>query len=129
MRAPLPGVRTFGATIPSTDLERSRRFYEDVLGAVPLRDLGAEVVYRLGSGEFDVYASAHGGTARHTLGTVVVEDVVQAVAVLRACGVPVEEYDEPTLHTVDGVARLGPDLVAWFRDPDGNLLALTQEDA
>ena len=115
--APLPGVRTFGATIPSTDLERSRRFYEDVLGAVPLRDLGAEVVYRLGSGEFDVYASAHGGTARHTLGTVVVEDVVRAVAVLRACGVPVEEYDEPNLHTVDGVARLGPDLVAWFRDP------------
>ena len=37
------------------------------------------------------------------------------------------DYDLPGLKTEDGIATFGFDRVAWFRDPDGNLLALTQE--
>ena len=48
---------------------------------------------------------------------------------LRSCGVAFEEYDMPGLKTVDGIAHLLPDKVAWFKDPDGNVLSLVQEDA
>jgi hypothetical protein len=50
------------------------------------------------------------------------------VAELRSRGVLFEEYDEPELKTVNGIARLGPDEVAFFKDPSGNILALVQED-
>jgi len=119
----------FGATIPSGDLPRSRRFYEQVLGLVPARDLEGEVVYRAGNTVFDVYPSQHAGSAQHTLGSFVVRDIRAAVDGLRARGVTFEEYDLPGLKTVDGVAQVGPDRVAWFRDPDGNILSLTQENA
>ena len=120
---------TFGATIPSSDLQRSRQFYELVLGLVPERDLEAEVVYRAGNSLLDVYPSPHAGSASHTLGSFVVDDIRAMVDELRLRGVTFEDYDDPGLRTDDGIAQLGPDKVAWFKDPDGNLLSLTQEDA
>ena len=39
-----------------------------------------------------------------------------------------EEYDLPGLKTVGGIAQFGPDKVAWFRDPDGNLLSIDDAD-
>ncbi|MDQ3913055.1 MAG: hypothetical protein M3305_15065 [Actinomycetota bacterium] len=50
------------------------------------------------------------------------------VAGLRSRGVTFEEYDMPGLKTVNGIAHFGPDKVAWFKDPDGNILSLVQED-
>ena len=125
----LMGDTSFYATIPTSDLERARQFYESVLGLTPIRDLGPEVVYRAGSSEFDVYTTESAGTAQHTLGTFVVGDIRAVVDGLRARGVVFEEYDFPGLKMEDGVAQLGPDKVAWFKDPDGNILALTQENA
>ena len=121
--------RSFYATIPTKDLARAREFYEGVLGLTPTRDLGVEVVYRAGQSEFDVYETPSAGTAQHTLGTFIVDDVRAAVDELRTQGVVFEEYDFPGLKTIDGVAQAGPDKVAWFKDPDGNILALTQENA
>ena len=120
---------SFFATIPTKDLDRAREFYGAVLGLTPVRDLGEEVVYRAGKTEFDVYPTQSAGTAQHTLGTFIVEDVRAAVDDLRTRGVTFEEYDFPGLTTEDGVAQVGPDKVAWFKDPDGNILALTQENA
>ncbi len=47
---------------------------------------------------------------------------------LRSRGVSFEEYDKPELKTVNGIAHLGPDKVAWFKAPSGNILSLVQED-
>jgi catechol 2,3-dioxygenase-like lactoylglutathione lyase family enzyme len=123
------GDSSFYATIPTTDLDRAREFYGGVLGLEAIRDLGEEVVYRAGKSEFDVYPTPSAGTAQHTLGTFIVEDCRAAVDELRTHGVTFEEYDFPGLKTEDGVAQVGPDKVAWFKDPDGNILALTQENA
>jgi catechol 2,3-dioxygenase-like lactoylglutathione lyase family enzyme len=119
----------FYADIPTADLERARRFYEGTLGLTQHRDLGPEVVYRAGSSYLAVYTTEAAGSARHTLGSFLVDDIQVTATALRARGVVFEEYDVPGLKTIDGIAQLGPDKVAWFKDPDGNILSLTQENA
>ena len=53
-----------------------------------------------------------------------VDDLGATVAALREQGIVFEEYDYPSLKTVDGIASVGSMQAAWFKDPDGNLLAL-----
>ena len=45
---------------------------------------------------------------------------------MRAAGVAFEEYDQPGLKTVDGVADMGGMKGAWFKDTEGNIIALAQ---
>ena len=53
-------------------------------------------------------------------------DLAVEVADLRSRGVELEEYDEPGLTTVDGIADVGFALASWFVDPHGNSIGLLQ---
>ena len=55
-----------------------------------------------------------------------VDDIEAEVADLRARGVVFESYETP--ETIDGIATIGAGLAAWFKDPDGNVLAILQFD-
>ena len=115
----------FQATIPATDLDRARRFYEQELGLAPELVLDVGVIYRFGKGTaFFLYPSGTAG-AGHTLGSWFVEDIEAAVRELRTIGIEFEEYDYPDLKTVDGIADLGAELAAWFKDSEGNILAVS----
>ncbi len=115
------------ATVPAADMARAAEFYEATLGLTPSVATDHWRTYRSGSTMFLVYPSASAGTAQHTVATWVVADVEAAVADLRRRGVAFEEYDLPGLATVDGIARLGDvERAAWFRDSEGNLLAVSQ---
>jgi catechol 2,3-dioxygenase-like lactoylglutathione lyase family enzyme len=115
----------FQATIPATDVDRARHFYENRLGFSPERVLDVGTVYRFGKGTgFFLYPSQTAG-AEHTLGSWFVEDIESAVSELRARGIEFEEYDYPNLKTVDGIADLGSELAAWFKDSEGNVLAVS----
>ena len=116
-------------TIPTRDLVRARAFYEGVLGLPVTRDKGFEIIFRAGDVDVDVFASEAAGTAEHTLAAFIVDDIERVVSALRERGVVFEEYDLDGLTTVNGIAELGPDRSAWFKDPDGNLLNLSQLDA
>lgn len=115
------------ATIPVTDIARAKRFYGETLGFAVERDTEGGVMYRAGSGRFFVYPSRFraGG---HTQLSWVVPDIRAEVRELKAKGVEFEQYDNiPGLTMVDNVAHSGPDVwTAFFKDPDGNLLGLTQ---
>lgn len=116
----------FQATIPATDLERARRFYEEMLGLAVESTMQAGIVFRLGKGSaFFLYPSGSAG-AGHTIGTWIVDDVRAAVRDLRARGIEFEEYDLPGLKTDDAVADLGSELAAWFKDSEGNILAVAE---
>ncbi|MFF6772912.1 hypothetical protein ACFY8W_05045 [Streptomyces sp. NPDC012637] len=75
---------------------------------------------------FTIYATPSGGQAAHTLAGWAVTDLDAEMEVLRARGVTFEEYDLPGLVTVDGVAEAGGVRSAWFKDSEGNILALVE---
>jgi catechol 2,3-dioxygenase-like lactoylglutathione lyase family enzyme len=121
-----PAEWTFNASIPAKDLDGTRRFYEDVLRLEIIREDPGGITYRTGDSVIVLYPTQYAGTAEHTLGGFLVKDIESAVADLRAKGVTFEEYDMPGLTTENGIASLGPDKVAWFKDPEGNILSLAQ---
>jgi len=119
------GDTPFGANIPVRNVEDARRFYEGILGATPVRVQEAEIIYRAGNTRFGIYQTEAAGRAEHTLGTFSgVEDIEATVSELRSRGVTFQEYDLPGFKTVDGIAQFGPERVAWFKDPDGNILSI-----
>jgi catechol 2,3-dioxygenase-like lactoylglutathione lyase family enzyme len=126
MSMPTLAEWSLGTTIPAKDLERTRRFYEDVLGAQAVTENPGAILYRSGDSYFSLYPTEYAGTAQHTLGAFMVQDIEAAVADLRGKGVTFEDYDLPGLKTVNGIADLGGIRGAWFKDPEGNILSVVQ---
>jgi catechol 2,3-dioxygenase-like lactoylglutathione lyase family enzyme len=124
----MASFRYSAATLPVSDLDRAREFYEKKLGLTVDEETAAGVLYRVGGGDsrLFVYPSQFAGTNQATSASFDVEDIAATVAELRGMGITFEEYDFPGLKTVDGIAELDGELGAWFKDPDGNILALGQ---
>jgi catechol 2,3-dioxygenase-like lactoylglutathione lyase family enzyme len=114
------------ASIPVGDIERAKRWYQDKLGFTPEREHPAGVHYRSGDTSFLLYPTQFAGTGQHTLAGWEVDDLRALIPELRQGGVVFEEYDFPGLKTEDGVADLGSELAAWFKDSEGNILGLFQ---
>lgn len=113
------------ATIAVSDLDRARTFYEETLGCKVRDQRSGGVFYEAGQGtSFLVYPSQFAGTSQSTMMSFTVDDVDQTVKELRERGVTFEEYDFPGLTTTDGIADIEGERAAWFKDPDGNIIAL-----
>lgn len=111
------------ANIAVGNLETARRFYEGTLGLKPVDAEGEEViVFRSGNSNLNVYRSQYAGTNRATAVTWTVDDVEGAVRELKAKGVTFEHYDMPDMTREGDVHVAGDMKVAWFKDPDGNIL-------
>jgi catechol 2,3-dioxygenase-like lactoylglutathione lyase family enzyme len=126
MTMPTPADWSLGTTIPAKDLERTRRFYEDVLDVQVVMEDPGGIIYRSGDSYFSLYPTEFAGTAQHTLAAFMVRDVEATVAQLRGKGVTFEDYDLPGVKTVNGIADLGGTKGAWFKDPEGNILSVVQ---
>jgi catechol 2,3-dioxygenase-like lactoylglutathione lyase family enzyme len=114
-------------TIAVSDLDRARKFYEETLGLKTKDERADGVTYETGAGTwFLVYPSQFAGTNKSTYMSFEVDDVEAAVKDLRDRGVTFEEYDFPGLKTVNGIAEIGGVKGAWFKDLDGNILAIGQ---
>ena len=111
-------------TIMVSDMARARAFYEGQLGLKVLREAGPYVFLRAGTGQLALVARAAVTPGATTLCAFEVQNLRATVTGLRARGVVFEEYDLPTLRTVDGIAQSGPFHAAWMRDPDGNYLGI-----
>jgi catechol 2,3-dioxygenase-like lactoylglutathione lyase family enzyme len=129
MSMPMPAEWSFLATIPARDLDGTRRFYEDVLGAEVVMESTGGIFYRSGDSLFSLYPTEYAGIAQHTLGAFMVRDVEATLADLRAKGVTFEDYDMPGLKTVDGLAEMDGLKGAWFKDPEGNILSVVERTA
>ena len=116
------------ATVSVVDLPRARSFYEGKLGLRPRGEIvDGHVFYEAGGGSFcTVYARSDPPKAENTAMGFGVTDVAATVKSLQGEGVVFEEYDFPGLKTVDGVAEVGGSKAAWFKDPDGNILAISE---
>ncbi|MDH6170968.1 catechol 2,3-dioxygenase-like lactoylglutathione lyase family enzyme [Variovorax boronicumulans] len=117
------------ANLAVKDLAVARRFYEDILGLAQIDAEGDEVVvYRSGNTRINVYRSSFAGTNQATAVTWSVDgDIGRLVAALQAKGVRFEHYDIPGA-TLEGDIHVTGDMkVAWFKDPDGNILNLIND--
>jgi len=119
-------LKDAAATIAVRDAKAARRFYESTLGLKMLDDsLPEALVFKSGSTRVLVYQSQFAGSNKATAATWGVgEEIEQIVQGLRAKGVTFEHYDMPGL-TLKGDVHVGGNMkAAWFKDPDGNILAL-----
>ena len=115
------------AYLPVKDVERARSFYEGKLGFKPKHEEGGGVSYEFGGGTAAfLYPTPFAGTNKASQLFWTVEDVEREVAELKAKGVVFEEYDLPDMKTKEGIASAGGGKAAWFKDPEGNILALIQ---
>lgn len=119
------------AVLVSTDLERARRFYEDKVG-LGLSDetIKNHLVFECGDGtSLLVYGRPSGNRADHTQVRFWSGDIEKDVEELVANGIGFEEYDMETFKTVNHVVTTkGIGRSAWFKDPDGNTIALFQPE-
>jgi catechol-2,3-dioxygenase len=111
----------------ATDLGVAREFYGDRIGLEVLIESDDFLTFKCGGdSRLVVTRSSTGTTEAQTKASWRVSDLAAEVAELRSRGVEVQEYDEPGLKTVDGIADVGFALAAWLVDPDGNSLGLLQ---
>jgi predicted enzyme related to lactoylglutathione lyase len=115
------------AYIPAADVGRARKFYEGKLGLKPLEEYAGGVVYECGRGSRAfMYPTPNAGSSQASTLFWAVDDVAAEVAELKARGVVFEEYAMPGLKTVNGIATGGGAKTAWFKDTEGNILAISQ---
>jgi catechol 2,3-dioxygenase-like lactoylglutathione lyase family enzyme len=114
------------ANIAVKDLPAAKKFYEQTLGLTQVDAEGDEViVMKSGDTLINVYRSEFAGTNKATSVTWTVGDEIdRIVRDLKAKGVAFEHYDMPGTK-LEGDIHVGYGMkVAWFRDPDGNILNL-----
>lgn len=114
------------ATIPVTDLDRSKGFYGDTLGLKFLWENPASARFDCGGGSQLSIFRRGPSTADHTVAHFEVTDIEATVQDLEERGVTFLDYSEGPLQTTDHIAQLGPARAAWFHDPDGNTLGIRQ---
>ena len=125
------GDRKLSAVLCSTDLERSQEFYEQRVGLkLSPETIKNHLLFACGDGTtLLVYGRPAANKAEHTQVRFWTSDVDADVRELVARGVTFEDYDFPMLKTIDHVATTaGVGKSAWFKDPDGNTVALFQPE-
>ena len=114
------------ATVAVRDLKAAAEFYAGKLGLKEASREGEELIaYHCGNSVLNVYRSAYAGTNQATaVAWAVGDDIDDVVRALKAKGVAFEHYDLPGMK-LEGDLYIGGDMkVAWFKDPDGNILNL-----
>ena len=115
------------AYIPVSDVARGRQFYEEKIGLRPKQENAEGVLYECGNGALAfMYRSQGAGASKASTAFWTVKDVVAEMAALRGKGIAFEEYDMPGVKTVNGIATGCGNRTAWFKDADGNILAISQ---
>jgi catechol 2,3-dioxygenase-like lactoylglutathione lyase family enzyme len=115
------------ATIAVKDIQIAKKFYEGTLGLKQVHAEGeAAINYQSGQTTLLVYQSQYAGSNKATAATwdVPKGDLDEIVLSLKGKGVTFEHYDMPGTTRQGDIHEAGDLRVAWFKDPDGNILAL-----
>jgi predicted enzyme related to lactoylglutathione lyase len=116
------------AYLPASDLARARRFYEDQVGLKAKEETAGGVVYEFAGGTACfLYPTPNAGTSLASQAFWAVADVDREIEELKARGVQFESYDDmPGERSASGAVTAGGAKAAWFKDSEGNVLALVQ---
>jgi catechol 2,3-dioxygenase-like lactoylglutathione lyase family enzyme len=112
--------------LATTNAERSRAFYEQVLGLAFVADEPPALVFRVGERMLRIQKVQRVHAAPYTALGWTVSDIRKTARDLRAAGVVFQRYDGLKQDDEGIWASPGGALVAWFQDPEGQVLSLTQ---
>lgn len=123
----LTTARDLYPTITVSNMELAKQFYKDKLGLTIAEEIAGGVLFEAGGHKLFIYQKDKPEVVEHTLAGFLVEDLEKEVDELTQKGVVFEHYDFPGLKTDEkGIATTAPVKAAWFKDPDGNVLGITQ---
>lgn len=115
------------ATIAISDLERAKVFYGETLGLTQLAEFPGGAMYQSNTSKLLIYESEFAGTNHATYAGWNVQDIEAEVIALKKADVVFEQYpDMPDVTLQGDVHVMGEYRSAWFKDPDGNILAINQ---
>lgn len=115
------------ATLPAVDINRAVKFYSQVLGLrrVEMPVPGDAALFEAGQGTQIFIYQREATKAEHTAATFAVDDIDEVVDGLIDKGVVFEQYDFGDIKTDErGIATMGSNKSAWFKDTEGNIIAL-----
>jgi predicted enzyme related to lactoylglutathione lyase len=112
--------------IPAKDVARARAFYEEKLGFKSKEVTAGGVVYQFAKATACFqYSTPNAGTSQASQAFWQVEDIEKEVTELMSRGVKFEKYDMPDVDE-NGISTAGGAKAAWFKDTEGNIMALIQ---
>ncbi|TMG81721.1 MAG: VOC family protein [Betaproteobacteria bacterium] len=114
------------AYIPASDVSRARKFYEEKVGLVPKEEYSGGVIYECGGTEVFLYPTSSAGTSKASQAFWQVDDVEAEVTELKRRGVKFEDYDMPGVTMKNSILTGGGAKAAWFKDTEGNIMAVAQ---
>ena len=115
------------ATLPVDDEAKAKDFYENTLGLKASQEDPGGTTYKTGNTNIFVYASEFAGSNKGTAVCWKVSDIEPIVKELKDKGVQFEQYDNMEGVTREGdIHVMGNMKAAWFKDPAGNILNITQ---
>ena len=111
------------------DIQEAKKFYNETLGLEVSENYPGTMELHTANGlKIFVYPKPNHTAATYTILNFIVPDIEKAVADLKAKGVHFEIYTEPDLKTDEkGIFRDGGPLIAWFKDPSGNILSVLEQ--
>jgi len=113
-------------TIAVSDLERAKAWYADKLDMKPASEDMGGAYYESGGSQFALFPTPFAGTAKNTVMEWTVDDVAKVVSHLKGRGVAFDTFEMEGVSWEGDVATMGGHKGAWFKDSEGNTLAVTQ---
>jgi predicted enzyme related to lactoylglutathione lyase len=111
------------------NIQKAKEFYGRTLGLAVSEANGMLKLHLPGGATVLMYPKASHVPATFTVLNFPVDDVEQAVDELTKRGVRFEVYNEPDIKTDGkGIFRGGGPIIAWFKDPAGNILSVLEDD-
>jgi catechol 2,3-dioxygenase-like lactoylglutathione lyase family enzyme len=107
------------------DVRKAREFYGETLGLRTSEEHGLMTLHLAGDSDTLVYPKPHHTPATYTVLNFPVDDIDATVDELTARGVHFERYDGSD-QDEKGIHRGGGPLIAWFKDPAGNILSVLE---
>ena len=125
------GNRNPVTNLASKDVGRSKAFFTDTLGLKEVGNKGDDMIFfKSGDSMLKVYRSEYAGTNKADAVSWPVDDIEKEMEALKAKGVTFEHYGDIPGLEAQGDLYVGEGIrMAWFKDPDGNILHIVQESA
>lgn len=110
------------------DIAKAKAFYSEILGMdVADGDMGTLELRLARGSRVLIYPKPHHEPATFTVLNFPVEDIEVAVEQLRGRGIAFERYEGELATDEKGIFRGGGPLIAWFKDPAGNILSVLED--